>query len=136
MRHQKVVGGLKSIESHGELLNFEKTSRKTWQVTDEGRYVIEHGSHEACVYNAVPDDGGISQPDLMKSCNFHLVKFRHPFSRHHQTLKLASARQCRRVGLLSISRAVLQSSAEKFLPLMMWCKVTDRAFKWQGRKHS
>lgn len=64
--HQKVVGALKSIESHGELLNSETTSRKTWQVTDEGQYVIEHGSHEASVYNAIPVDGGISQPELMK----------------------------------------------------------------------
>lgn len=64
--HQKVVGALKSIESHGELLNSETTSRKAWQVTDEGQFVIENGSHEACVYNAIPVDGGISQPELMK----------------------------------------------------------------------
>lgn len=64
--HQKVVGALKSIESHGELLTSETTSRKTWQVTDEGQYVIENGSHEACVYNAIPAEGGISQPELMK----------------------------------------------------------------------
>lgn len=64
--HQKVVGALKSIESHGEILNSEPTSRKTWQVTDEGQFVIEHGSHEASVYNAIPVDKGISQAELMK----------------------------------------------------------------------
>ena len=63
--HQKIVGALKSIEAHGELLNSETTARKIWEVTDEGQYVIEHGSHEACVYYAVPDEG-ISQADLMK----------------------------------------------------------------------
>lgn len=63
--HQKVVGALKSIQAHGELLNSETTSRKAWQVTDEGQFVIENGSHEACVFNAIPT-GGISQPELMK----------------------------------------------------------------------
>lgn len=64
--HQKVVGALKSIQAHGDLLSAETTSRKAWQVTDEGQYVIENGSHEACVYNAIPVEGGISQAELMK----------------------------------------------------------------------
>lgn len=63
--HQKVVGALKSIQAHGDLLNSETTSRKAWQVTDEGQYVIENGSHEAFIFNAIPE-GGISQPELMK----------------------------------------------------------------------
>lgn len=63
--HQKVVGALKSIQAHGDLLNSETTSRKTWQVTDEGQYVIEHGSHEASIFNNIPDSG-ISQAALMK----------------------------------------------------------------------
>lgn len=64
--HQKVVGALKSIQAHGDLLNSETTSRKAWQVSDEGQYVIEHGSHEASVYNAIPADTGITQAELMK----------------------------------------------------------------------
>lgn len=63
--HQKIVGAVKSIEAHGEILNSETTSRKIWEVTDEGQYVIEHGSHEACVYNAIPTQG-IPQAELMK----------------------------------------------------------------------
>lgn len=63
--HQKIIGSVKSIEAHGDILNSETTSRKEWEVTDEGRYVIEHGSHEATVYYAVPE-AGISQADLMK----------------------------------------------------------------------
>lgn len=64
--HQKVIGALKSIEAHGEILKSETTSKKIWELTDEGNYVIEHGSHEAAVYNAIPSDG-ISQADLMKT---------------------------------------------------------------------
>lgn len=64
--HQKIIGALKSIESNDdELLQSEPTSRKTWDLTDEGKEVLKNGSHEACVYNAVPDSG-IAQPDLMK----------------------------------------------------------------------
>lgn len=63
--HQKIVGALKSIQANGDLLNAETKSRKAWQVTDEGQFVIENGSHEACVFNAIPA-AGISQPELMK----------------------------------------------------------------------
>lgn len=63
--HQKIIGAINSIKAHGEILNSETTSRKVWELTDEGNYVIEHGSHEACVFNAVPVEG-ISQADLMK----------------------------------------------------------------------
>lgn len=63
--HQKIVGALKSIEATGDLVNAEQTSRKTWELSNEGKSVLENGSHEACVYNAVPEEG-ISQPDLMK----------------------------------------------------------------------
>lgn len=63
--HQKIVGTLKSIQATGDLVNAEPTSRKTWELTEEGKSVLENGSHEACVYNAVPADG-IAQVDLMK----------------------------------------------------------------------
>ena len=70
--HQKIVGALKSIEANGNLVLSEPTSRKTWALTDEGRFVLENGSHEAVVYRAVPESG-ISQAELMKVrllCNF------------------------------------------------------------------
>ena len=63
--HQKIIGALKSIEAHGNLVTSEPASRKTWSLTAEGQQVLEHGSHEAAVFNAVPE-GGISQAELMK----------------------------------------------------------------------
>lgn len=63
--HQKIVGALKSIQATGDLVEAKQTSRKTWELTDEGKSVLENGSHEACVFNAVPA-GGIAQADLMK----------------------------------------------------------------------
>lgn len=64
--HQKIVGALKSIEAHGNLVNTEVATHKSWELTEEGKYVVANGSHEAAVYNAIPADGGISQADLMK----------------------------------------------------------------------
>lgn len=63
--HQKIIGALKSIEANGNLVTSEPTSRKTWSLTDEGQQVLQHGSHEAAVFNAVPQEG-IAQAELMK----------------------------------------------------------------------
>lgn len=63
--HQKIVGAVKSIAANGDLLNTEQTSRKTWELSEEGKLVAENGSHEAIVYYSVPA-GGISQTELMK----------------------------------------------------------------------
>lgn len=63
--HQKIIGALKSIEANGNLVLSEPTSRKTWCLTEEGQLVLDNGSHEAAVFNAVPAEG-IPQADLMK----------------------------------------------------------------------
>ncbi|XP_016942010.2 phenylalanine--tRNA ligase alpha subunit [Drosophila suzukii] len=62
--HQKIVGALKSIQAHGELVTAETATHKSLGLTDEGRAVVEHGSHEALVYAAVPPEG-IAQAALM-----------------------------------------------------------------------
>lgn len=41
--HQKIVGALKSIEAHGNLLNVEPCNEKRFDLTDEGKLIIEHG---------------------------------------------------------------------------------------------
>lgn len=63
--HQKIVGAVKSIEAHGDLLHSQPASRKNWALTSEGQAVVENGSHEAAVFRAIPEEG-ISQADLMK----------------------------------------------------------------------
>lgn len=63
--HQKIVGALKSIEAHGDLVHSQPASRKSWALTAEGQSVVEHGSHEAAVFKAIPEEG-IAQADLMK----------------------------------------------------------------------
>ncbi|KAL1509858.1 hypothetical protein ABEB36_004533 [Hypothenemus hampei] len=66
--HQKVIGALKSIQANGELVIVEPVSEKNVELTDEGKFVVNQGSHEAVLYNSVPQDG-ISQAELMKLPN-------------------------------------------------------------------
>lgn len=65
--HQKIVGALKSIQAHDEnILKADNNSIKTLQLTEEGAFMLENGSHEAVLYNSIPESG-IPQADLMKT---------------------------------------------------------------------
>lgn len=55
--HQKIIGAVKSLQCLGNLINAEPVTTKLWELTDEGKIVSLHGSHEAIVYNAVPEEG-------------------------------------------------------------------------------
>ena len=64
--HQKIVGAVKSIIAHDEeMIGCEQTSKKQLELTEEGKTIAQNGSHEANVYNAVPE-AGIPQAELMK----------------------------------------------------------------------
>jgi len=45
----------------------EQHSFNTWSLTDEGEQVLQLGSHEAVVYNAVDPGAGTLQVDVMVS---------------------------------------------------------------------
>ena len=64
--HQKIVGGIKSLQSLGEVIECQSYSIKNWQLTEEGELMVKNGSHEAVIFENVPVDTGIAQPDLMK----------------------------------------------------------------------
>lgn len=49
-------------------------TEKNWELTPEGQHVANYGSHEAAVYNAIPDDG-ISQSEIMQSVPFAKIGF-------------------------------------------------------------
>lgn len=44
----------------------EQVNQKSWELTQEGQHVAENGSHEAAVFNAVPE-GGAPQTEIMKT---------------------------------------------------------------------
>ncbi|XP_067829150.1 phenylalanine--tRNA ligase alpha subunit [Heptranchias perlo] len=63
--HQLVVGAVKSLQTLGDMIEAELRSSKHWELTDEGKEIVEKGSHEAQVFDAIPPNG-ITQGDLMK----------------------------------------------------------------------
>lgn len=63
--HQKIVGVIKSLQALGDVIEATAISTKSWELTDEGKSISEHGSHEFLVYKAVPETG-IIQSELMK----------------------------------------------------------------------
>ncbi|XP_064416984.1 phenylalanine--tRNA ligase alpha subunit isoform X2 [Latimeria chalumnae] len=65
VEHQSVVGAVKSLQALGELIEAELRSSRHWELTEEGKDIIQKGSHEARVFYAVPPEG-IAQSELMK----------------------------------------------------------------------
>ncbi|CAI8042886.1 Phenylalanine--tRNA ligase alpha subunit [Geodia barretti] len=63
--HQTVVGAIKSLQSVGNVVSTEQRQFESWVLTGEGQEVVENGSHEARVYNAVTSDGGSLQSEIM-----------------------------------------------------------------------
>ncbi|XP_015117399.1 phenylalanine--tRNA ligase alpha subunit isoform X1 [Diachasma alloeum] len=72
--HQKIIGAIKSLQTLDNVIDVEQVSQKRWEPTPEGEHVIEHGSHEAAVYKAVPE-AGIPQSEIMKSVPYAKVGF-------------------------------------------------------------
>ncbi|PNE09448.1 Phenylalanine--tRNA ligase alpha subunit [Cryptotermes secundus] len=64
--HQKVVGIVKSLQAAGDLITVEQQVSKRWELTDEGKTVVDKGSHEFLVYSAIPAEG-IAQSAIMQA---------------------------------------------------------------------
>lgn len=60
------AGLLYSVRMYSQVINAEQRSSKHWELTGEGCEIAEHGSHEARVFNAIPDEG-MPQSQLMVS---------------------------------------------------------------------
>ncbi|EEB16028.1 phenylalanyl-tRNA synthetase alpha chain, putative [Pediculus humanus corporis] len=63
--HQKIIGTVKSLQALGNLVKGEPKVHSYWELTKEGQSVVENGSHEALIFNAVPPDTGIEQSKIM-----------------------------------------------------------------------
>ncbi|KAG7459341.1 hypothetical protein MATL_G00209600 [Megalops atlanticus] len=63
--HQVIVGAVKSLQALGDVISAEQRSSKRWELTAEGAEIAEQGSHEAQVFNAIPEEG-LPQSELMK----------------------------------------------------------------------
>ncbi|VDK88342.1 unnamed protein product [Litomosoides sigmodontis] len=63
--HQKVVGAVKSLEAVEGLVETQYRISKSFELTTEGKEMVENGSHEAKVFRFVGPNG-IDQAELMK----------------------------------------------------------------------
>lgn len=63
--HQRVVGVVSSLQTRDNLIRTEVRSSRVLDLTPEGRHFVEHGSHEARVFAAVPPVAGIGQQELI-----------------------------------------------------------------------
>ncbi|KAK3743500.1 hypothetical protein QZH41_020597 [Actinostola sp. cb2023] len=63
--HQLIVGAVKSIQSVGDIINTEQCQEETLVLTDEGVQIVDNGSHEVAVYNAIPAEG-LPQAEVKK----------------------------------------------------------------------
>ncbi|CDW54783.1 phenylalanyl tRNA synthetase alpha chain [Trichuris trichiura] len=66
--HQLVVGAMKSLEAHGNLIKTEQVVNKHMELTEEGKEVAANGSHEAIIWKNV-DSNGTALSKLMKLPN-------------------------------------------------------------------
>ncbi|CAD5112718.1 DgyrCDS1936 [Dimorphilus gyrociliatus] len=66
LSHTKIVGALKSIHAFGNIIEMSQRTEKSWELTEEGKKVAQHGSHEARVFNAIPSEG-VRREELMKT---------------------------------------------------------------------
>lgn len=48
--------------------------KKIWEIVPEGQHILKYGSHEAVIYNTVPDEG-IPQKELLKSSPYAKLGF-------------------------------------------------------------
>lgn len=64
--HQKIVGSVKSLQSHEGLIEVKQKSSLKLELTNEGKAVADSGSHEALIFCAIPEEG-ILQSEIMKN---------------------------------------------------------------------
>lgn len=61
------------------MIDIEQRQFERWVLTSEGEEVVERGSHEARLFEAVDKESGSPQAELMVSYFFHTVVCIDPF---------------------------------------------------------
>ncbi|XP_066587999.1 phenylalanine--tRNA ligase alpha subunit [Prorops nasuta] len=67
--HQKIIGAIKSLETVEDLITLKQISQQKWEITAEGQQIVKHGSPEANVYMAIPENG-LLLSEIMNSVPF------------------------------------------------------------------
>ncbi|KAL3315964.1 hypothetical protein Ciccas_005391 [Cichlidogyrus casuarinus] len=62
--HLVVIGALKSLDSHQNLIKLEQRQEAEFQLSAEGEHILQHGSHEYVIFNAIPAEGKVPSDSL------------------------------------------------------------------------
>lgn len=65
--HNSVIGFIKSLSSRENLVEVETKNVVSWELTDEGKFIVENGSYEALVFDYVIKNGSSPMADVMKN---------------------------------------------------------------------
>ncbi|XP_075217209.1 phenylalanine--tRNA ligase alpha subunit [Lycorma delicatula] len=98
--HQKIVGAVKSLQALGDVIGVEQQTNKSWELSSEGKFISESGSHEALIFNAIPQEG-ISQAELMKSVPNSKVGFSKAMSKGWISLDKCSGKVFKKVETIT-----------------------------------
>ncbi|XP_014480700.1 PREDICTED: phenylalanine--tRNA ligase alpha subunit isoform X2 [Dinoponera quadriceps] len=72
--HDLVIGAIKSLQTFDDLIAVKPAVKRVWEIVPEGQHVLNYGSHEAVIYNSVPDKG-IPQKELIESSPYAKLGF-------------------------------------------------------------
>ncbi|UJR28826.1 hypothetical protein I4U23_010050 [Adineta vaga] len=70
--HQIIIGTVRSIESMGDIIKIEQRTSRSIAPSVEGKTLLTNGSYEYNLFQAIPADKGIEQPELMKFPNANI----------------------------------------------------------------
>lgn len=65
--HNAVIGVIKSLSTREDLIEVEQKTVLSWELTDEGKLIVDKGSYEALVFDYVSKKGSAPMADIMKN---------------------------------------------------------------------
>nr|BAN20964.1 phenylalanyl-tRNA synthetase alpha chain [Riptortus pedestris] len=65
--HNSVIGFIKSLSAREGLIEVESKNVVSWELTDEGKFIVKNGSYEALVFDYVKKNGSLPLADVMKA---------------------------------------------------------------------
>jgi len=133
VNHQSIVGAIKSLQSHGNVIQAKDQQHRSWQLTDEGLSVLQGGSHEALIYGAVPEEG-ISQAELMKAVPNAKVGFSKAMSAGWIKVDKAAEGGPRVLRKVETIEDKVQQTLEKIANLQLEDVTDDNKKEYKKRK--
>lgn len=73
--HNTIIGFIKSLSSHEGIINVNSKTVSSWELTDEGKFIIDNASYEALVFDYVKKNGTVPMVEIMKNVSNAKIGF-------------------------------------------------------------